>query len=210
MKTLDPGKEKIKKICDILRDETLEPAQKEAQQIIEKAQQEADRLNAQAHREAEKLRSDAKAAIEKDLEAFHASLQQAARQGLETLRQNIEHKVFNEHLPSLIEKEMDDCRPIADLINVIVKALEKEGLAADLTVLVPQNIPAQQINGLLLKEVLKSLTHQSVTIGNFNAGVQLKVNNKKLTIDISSEALKELLGTNIFRKDFRKLIFQQP
>ena len=37
MKTLEKGQDKIQKICAILRDQTLEPAQKEAQEIIERA-----------------------------------------------------------------------------------------------------------------------------------------------------------------------------
>lgn len=207
MKTLEKGKEKIKQICDVLRDETLGPAQKEAQQIIERAQQEAEQVIASAHQEAEKIRSDAQAAIEQEKKTFHSSLQQAAKQGLESLRQSIEHTFFHEHLSVLIERDMENPGLIADLINAIVKALEKEGLAADLTALVPQKIPVRSLNELLLQEVVKKLNNESVSIGHFNAGVQLKVNGKKLTIDISDEALKELLATNIFRKDFRKLVF---
>lgn len=201
------GNEKIKKICDVLREETLEPARKEAQQIIASAQEQADQLIAQANQEIEKLHSNAKAAIEQDFSAFHSSLRQAAKQGLEQLRQTIEQTFFNEHLPTLIEKEMENPSLIADLINAVVKALEKEGLAADLIALVPQKISIRQLNELLLQDVLNKLNHHSVAIGDFNAGVQLKVKNKKMSIDISEGALKELLGTNMFRKDFRKIVF---
>jgi V/A-type H+-transporting ATPase subunit E len=207
MKTLEKGQDKIKKICALLRDETLEPAQQEAQKIIEKAQQQADQIIADAQKSAEKIHANAKAAIEQESNVFQSSLQQAAKQGLETLRQAIESKFFNEHLPQIIEKGAEDPNLIASLINAIVKALEKEGLAADLTVLVSKKMPVRQLNELLLQEVLKSLKGNSVTIGNFNAGVQLKVTNKKMTIDMSENALKELLGTYMARKDFRKMIF---
>lgn len=209
MKILELGKEKIKKICDELRDEILEPAQKEAREIIEKAKQQADEMITQAYKETERLHLNAKTAIEQDILAFHSSLRQAAKQGLEMLRQSIESTFFDEHLSTLIEKEMENPRLIADLINAIVKALEKEGLAVDLAVLVPKMISVRQLNEFLLREVLSSLDNHSVATGDFNAGVRLKVQNKKMTIDISEDALKELLGTNIFRKDFRKMIFNQ-
>ena len=37
MKGLETGKDKIQKICDALRKETLEPAKQEAREIVEKA-----------------------------------------------------------------------------------------------------------------------------------------------------------------------------
>jgi V/A-type H+-transporting ATPase subunit E len=208
MKTLEKGQEKIKKICAVLRDETLEPAQKEAQGIIEQAQQQAEQMIADAQKAAQKLHSDAKAAIEQEYRVFQSSLHQAANQGLETIRQSIENKFFNEHLSALIEKQVNEPHLIANLINALVKAVEKEGLSVDLTAFVAKTIPPKQINELLAKEVLNSLQGQSVVVGNFNGGVRLKLQNKKVTLDVSEEALKELLATHIVRKDFRKMIFE--
>jgi len=208
MKTLEKGQEKIKKICAVLRDETLEPAQKEAQEIVEQAQQQAEQIIADAQKAAHKLQSDAKAAIEQEHRVFQSSLQQAANQSLETLRQSIENKFFNEQLSLLIEEQANEPHLIANLISALVKAVEKEGLAVDLTALVAKTVSPQQLNELLSKEVLKHLQGQSVSVGNFNGGVRLKLQNKKVTIDVSEEALKELLATHIVRKDFRKMIFE--
>lgn len=208
MKTLEKGQEKIKKICAVLRDETLEPAQKEAQEIVEQAQQQAEQIIADAQKAAEKLHANAKAAIEQEYRVFQSSLQQASNQGLETLRQSIENKFFNEQLSLLIEKQVNDPHLVANLINALVKAVEKEGLAVDLLALVAKTVSPQQLNELLLKEVLKNLQGQSVVVGNFNGGVRLKLQNKKVTIDVSEEALKELLATHVVRKDFRKMVFE--
>ena len=41
MKSLEKGEEKIQKICDVLRRETLEPAQLEAEGVIEQAKEKA-------------------------------------------------------------------------------------------------------------------------------------------------------------------------
>lgn len=207
MKTLEKGQDKINKICAVLRDETLEPAQREAQRIIETAKNQAEQIIAEAQKNAEKMHANSKAALDQEYTVFQSSLQQASKQCLETLRQNIESKFFNEHLFAVIEKGSLDPNLIANLINAIVKALEKDGLAADLIALVPKTVVPRQLNELLLQDVLKELHDNSVAIGNFNAGVKLKVSNKKMMIDISEEALKELLATFIVRKDFRKMIF---
>lgn len=210
MKTLEKGQEKIKKICAVLRDETLEPAQKKAQEIIEQAEQQAEQIVAEAQKAADKLHDNAKAAIEQEYRVFQASLQQAANQGLETLRQSIEAKFFNEQLTSLIEQQVNDPHLIASLINTLVKAVEQEGLAKDLSALVAKTVSPRHVNELLLKEVLKNLQGNSVEVGNFNGGVCLKLRDKKMTIDVSEAALKELLATHMVRKDFRKMIFASP
>ena len=208
MKTLDKGQEKIKKICSVLREETLEPAEKEAQEIIDEARKQAERIIAEAQKSAEKLHLTAKAAIEKEQNVFQASLQQASKQSLEALRQSIEDRFFNSQLSSIITKNASDPQLVASLINAIVKALEKEGLNADLTALIPKSISPRQVNELILKDIINMLKDGSVKVGNFSGGAQVKLYNKALTIDISEDALKELLAGYVVRKDFRKIVFE--
>jgi len=207
MKTLEKGSDKIQKICAVLRDETLEPAQKEARAIIEKAEKQAEQIVKEAQKAANKLHVEAKAGLEQEYAVFQASLHQAAKQSLESLRQSVENKFFNDNLAATLEKSSGDPALVAALINAIAKALEKEGLNANLTAIVPKTIAPKQLNDLLLHEVLKSLKEGSVVVGNFAGGAKVRLNNKKVTIDISEEALKDLLGTYIVRKDFRKLVF---
>lgn len=207
MKTLEKAQDKIQKICSILREETLAPAQKDAQEIIEKAQQKAEQIINAAEKAAKRVHEEAKASVEKEYAVFQATLQQAVQQGVEALRQVVENKFFNDNLVSIIEKSAVDTKIVASLINAIVKAIEKDGLDTDLTVLVPKTIEPRQLNELLMQDVLKFLKEKSVVVGNFSAGVQVRLNNKKMSIDVTEEALRELLATYVARKDFRKLIF---
>lgn len=207
MKTLEKGNDKIQKICAVLRDETLEPAQKEAKEIIERAERQAEQIFRDAQKAANKLHEEAKQAAEQEYNVFQASLQQAAKQGLESLRQTIESKFFDENIMAHIEKNASSPNVVADLINAIVGALQKEGLNANLTALVPKTVNPKQLSELLLRDVLKALSEGSVEVGNFAGGAMVRLKDKKVTIDISDEALKDLLGTYIARKDFRKLIF---
>ena len=206
MKTLDQGKDKIKKICDVLRDETLEPAKKEADDIIKGAQSQAEQIIAGAEKEAEKILAEAKQQVEQERNVFQSSLLQATKQGLEALRQSIEHKLFNQQLKETLEIHTSDPKVVSHLITAIINGIEKDGLAVDLTALIPRTVTARDINQLLAEEVLKKLRDHSVAVGNFTGGAQVKLNERQMTVEITDEALKELLA-NYIRKDFRKMIF---
>lgn len=206
MRSLEKGQDKIQKICDKLKLETLEPAEEKAKQILLEARKKGEDIKAEAERHAEQLLKQARGQIEQERNVFHSSLQQAAKQTVEGLRQEIEHKLFNEELQNLLEKQSADPKIIADLINGIVTALEKEGLQTDLTAIIPRLVSMEDVNALLLDAVRKRLKNKSVEIGGFAGGAQVKLHGKKMTIDLSDQAIKELLA-NYMRKDFRKLIF---
>ncbi len=206
MKSLEKGQDKIQKICDKLRSETLEPAEKEAQRIIEEARKKAEAIKAEAERHAEQIIKQARGQIEQERNVFHSALQQAAKQTVEGLRQEIEHKLFNEELQHVLEKQMADPKMIAELITGIVKALEKEGLTTDLSAVIPRLISPDDVNALLIEGVRKRLKGKPLEVGSFAGGAQVKLHGKKMTIDLTDQAIKELLA-NYMRKDFRKLIF---
>ncbi len=207
MKTLEKGKEKIQKICDVLREETLAPAQKEAQEIIRDAHNQSKRIIEQAKDSARNLHETARQEIEQEKTAFQSSLIQGSKQALEALRQGVEHLFFHDHLAALIEKGAADPQLMGSLVNAIVKAIEKEGLSADLSAVVSKNVDPKKVNEALLTDVVKQLKEGGVQLGGFAAGVQVKLNDKRMTIDISEQALRELLSNYIIRKDFRKLVF---
>lgn len=206
MRSLEKGQDKIQKICNRLRHETLEPAEKEGQQIIEDARKKADAIKAEAERHVEQMIKQARGQIEQERNVFHSALQQAAKQTVEGLRQEIEHKLFNEELQQLLEKQMADPKIIAELINGIVKALEKEGLTTDLAAVIPRLVSAEDVNALLIENIRKRLKGKPLEIGSFAGGAQVKLLGKKMTIDLTDQAIRELLA-NYMRKDFRKLIF---
>ncbi len=207
MENLETGKDKIKKICEILKEETLQPAKEEAQKIIEMAEQEARNLIREAEVKAEEVAHQSKTRLAKERELFDASLKQAARQGIETLRQEIENRLFNSALLDWLGQQSPDPKLLAKLIDAIVKAIEKEGTSADFSALIPPQIPSEKVNALLVKDVIEKLREKSVVVGNQAAGIELKLHDRKLTLDLSDEALKELIGQYV-RKDFRELLFQ--
>lgn len=206
MKNLDKGQDKVEKICQEIRKETLEPAQKEAERIIEEAKQAAEKIVEDAHHEKEKILKSAKAEIAQEKNIFESSLEQASRQSLESLRQSIEHKMFNEGLDHVLKSHTSNPQVVATLINAIVKALEKEGLDAHLSAIIPKEVSSKDVVVFLAEDVKSKLKDEAMTVGNFAGGAQVKLMDKKMTVDISDKALSELVSSYV-RKDFRKLFF---
>lgn len=208
MKLLDRGDDKVEKICEALRRETLEPAKQEAEKILTDAQAERERILVQAETEAKQLLAKGRAQLEQEDALFRSSLSQAARQGVELLKQQIEDSLFNPALARLVEGQSADAEIIAKLVNSIVKALEKDGISANVAVAIAKSVSPEEVNRLLAKDVLKHLKDHSVQIGSFAGGVEIKLQAKQMTIDISDDALKELLS-GFLREGFRSLIFQK-
>ncbi len=206
MKSLEKGQDKIQKICDQLRRQTLEPAKQEAAKIVEEAKQQAACLQEEAMRQAELLLKQAQRQIEQERAVFHSSLQQAAKQALEGLRQEIEQKLFNQELEKALNESLSDPTIIAKCINGMIQAVEKEGLATDLAAIIPEQISPLDVYGLLLDRVKKRLNKQPLEVGSFQGGAQLRLVDRKMTLDLSNQAIKELLA-HYLRKDFRAFIF---
>lgn len=206
MKGTESGRDKVKKICDVLRRETLEPAEVEAEQIIRSAKEKADQIIATAHKEAENLQLEARQEIERQKNVFQSSLDQACKQAVDALKQSIEEKLFNQELARLMTKHTQDPKILAQLVSTVVRGIEKEGIETDLSVYIPASVPARSVNRLLAHEIIEKLKEKSVLIGPLTGGIEVKLRKENITIEISDTALKELVA-NYIRKDFRELIF---
>ncbi len=204
MKTLEQGPDKIQKICEVLKQESVEPAKREAENILAEAKARASEIVKNAEMEAKKLHEETRRAIEQERSVFQSTLKQASKLSVETLKQDIENKIFNHELYDLLQKNTKDPAVITKLIQTIIGAIEKDGLSTDLTALVPKSVTPKEINALLGDQFLQKLKEKSVAIGDFAGGAAVKLNDKKVTFVITDEALMELFAG--YAPAFRKLI----
>jgi V/A-type H+-transporting ATPase subunit E len=206
MKGLETGKDKIQKICDTLRKETLEPAKQEAREIVENAHLTASEIVNEAKRHAEEMLLKTEKEILEKKKIFESSLGMACRQGIEHLKQTIEEDLFNPELSHLVQKEMGDPKTVAHILNSFMKELEAKGVDDDFIAFIPKSISPRSITTLLTHEVMERLKKERLQVGEFSGGVQIQFNGRKITIDISDAALRELIAEYI-RRDFRDLVF---
>lgn len=206
MKGLETSKDKIQKICDALRKETIEPAKQAAGEIVENAHMQAAEIVAEAQKKADSIIKISLCEMEEKKRVFHASLNLACRQGIEQLKQKIEKELFNRDLAHLVIQEMTDPKIIAGLLNSFMRSMEEKGIEEDFIALIPKGISPRSINNLLVSRVLEKLQKQSVSIGDFAGGLQIQLKGKQITIDISDTVVRELIAQYI-RRDLRNFVF---
>jgi V/A-type H+-transporting ATPase subunit E len=206
MKGLETGKDKIQKICDSLRKETLEPAKQEARQIVENAHMQASEIVAEAKAKTLSMIQNSEKELEEKKKVFQASLNLACRQGIEQLKQKIEKDLFNQELVSLVAKEMSEPKVIANLLNSFMKSIEDRGIEEDFVVTIPKTISPRMINELLAVRVLDRLQNETVVASEIAGGLKLQFKGRQITIDISDAVVRELIAQYI-RRDLRDLVF---
>ncbi|MBX7067492.1 MAG: V-type ATP synthase subunit E [Parachlamydiales bacterium] len=206
MKGLETGKDKIQKICDALKKETLEPAKQEAREIVENAHMQAAEIVNAAKSKAALIIQEAEGEMEEKKRVFQASLNLACRQGIEQLKQKIEKELFNQELSKLVVQEMAQPKVIADLLGSFMKAMEEKGVEEDFVAKVPKSISPRSINELLASRVLDRLQNKTVVASDIAGGLQIQLKGRQITVDISDGVVRELIAQYI-RRDLRDLVF---
>ncbi len=205
-KGIETGKDKIKRICDALRKETLEPAQKDAAEVIERAEAQAKEIVAAARQSVEAMKKDAAVEIEKKRNAFEGALRASAQKAIQSLKANIEEKLLQPALMALIRTKMQEPDVIGQLIDAIVLALKKEGTNADMSLYISSSVSVDAINARVSAKIIEQLREKSVLVAPFGGGIAVKLHKEKMTIELTDEAMCELV-TQYIQKEFRALFF---
>lgn len=206
MKEIERGKDKLKEICDAIKSQTIDPAKQKANEIIENAKLEASDIKHKAEKERTALLNLTEKEIQQKQSLCLSSIKSASKQVIDQLKQEIENEFFSTNLHDLVTKALSTPDIIAQLINALVKAIEKEGISLDLSAFIPREADPKKISALLAKEVLEKLKEKQVVPAEFSGGAKIKLHDKQITIDMSDEGLTSLLARYI-RKEFREMIF---
>lgn len=202
------GDERLAAICQVIRKDTLEPAQQEAEAIKLSAEREATRIRNEAKQQADHLLQELRLKLKEERDAFDASLEQASRQAIGILKQKIEKSLFNPQLDAYLTHEFASEQKTAKLLDVLIDQLQEEGVDGNLEVWIGKHLSKNEIVAHLGKAALEKLPKEGLTIGEQPYGFILKVIDKHLSIEITPESLRELM-TNFIRTDFRKFLFNE-
>lgn len=209
MDTLEQkSQDKLQEICEVLRKQTLEPASNEADRLIKEAEEKAARIIHQAEEKKKSILDSTQDELDKQKSIFENSLQQAGKQSLELLRQAIEQQLFNEDFSSLIESQASSENIVAEIIKTLLSIADKQGWGKDISAEVGKSVNTEKLSQVLGSEVMGRLKGGSIQVSSIKGGAQLKLHGKKITLDLSDQALKDLLG-KFLRKDFRRFLFSE-
>jgi len=205
MKAIDTGNDKVRKLCEVLQKDTLDPAKQEAAKIVEHAHHEAKRIIEEAKKHAEEILDEAKERIEKEKQVFETSVTLSAKQAVSSLQQDLEKVLLEKGFASLVEKGVSSALGTGKLLDALVAAVREAGMDSNLIAILPSHLNKDEVLSAVAAEAASSLK-ETRSEQSMRAGVKLKIEDQNLVLDFSGQVIKELLSTYV-REDFRKRIF---
>ncbi len=208
MRLLEKGNDKVKKICEVLKKETLEPAKQQAEEILESANQEAEKIIRQAQEKAAHLINEADAKIRRQEEVFKASINIAHKQSIGKLKAEIRETIFNHALLQKISQELNSASVLTNCIKAIFEGVSKFGLDADAQLILSKNLSKEQVAAAIAQLGLEKIKDKVLLKGDFLAGVQIRIEKENLTVDLTDETVHQLI-LEFASENLKKLIFNQ-
>ena len=208
MELIDSSKKKVKKICDVLVKETLEPAQKQAEEIVDEAHAKGSAIISEAKAKAEAILQKARDQVEEEKRVFESSVNIAVQKVITDLKDQIESRLFHPELEGQVSKYLKEKDVVVKLIDALVGALSKEGMKADLEVIVSNSFSTEEICSAILDSSLKAMKGETIQLAEMGSGVVVKCEGYNLSVDITDEAVKEIIA-RYASESLRKILFNQ-
>lgn len=205
MKHLDTGSDKIKKICDAIRHETLEPAKQQARVIVEQASDQAALILQDARNQADAMLDNAKKQHEKDKQIFEASMQHASKLFKEKLKIELEQHFLSQAIHKISSDLFHSSELSAQVVSALVEGYSNKALNGDFIAMISHHLDKEKFVKALSSEVKRKIAQ--VQHSNITSGVVLKSEGDNLRIDIDEKQLSDAL-MQVVRSDFRKYFYQ--
>jgi V/A-type H+-transporting ATPase subunit E len=198
----------VQELIGRLRDEGVKAGKQEAESVLQEARQQADQIVAQANAEADEIRVKARTEIEAERAASREAIQMAFRDTTLKLKSQV-MAAFSDHVTRLVSMELRDKDFLRQAILAIFgQATQEVAKDQPVEVLVSEELFVTDEKGSRLTEEGKErLRHMVLGIsgemlregvdlkpsGETNGGMRVRLVGEDLEIDLSDEALSELL-----------------
>lgn len=202
------GEERLAAICQALRQETLSPAQQEAEAIILAAKREAEMLLESTRHEIEEMKKEAKKEIDREKALFHSSLKHASLQIVDSLKEELENILFQRGIDFLIKEQMQSTEQLVSLLSALTQMIEKEGLKSAPELWLGKTINKKAFLAALVKHALDTPSEERLSVGSFSSGFKMVIKDQHITIEVTEESLREILSS-LLRRDLRKYLFHE-
>ncbi len=201
MKAFDTANDKVKKLCEVLKSDTLEPAKQEAAQIIEHAHAEAKRIIEEGKQNAQLQFEEAKKRIDQEKKVFETSVGLAAKQAISSLKQEVENLILNRGIEEIVKKTTTDEQTAGKLVEALIASIQDAGIDGKVVAYLPKHISKEHVLSVVGKEALELINDE-----HLSGGVRVKIVDQNLVLDCSDQVLKELIAQYI-REELRERIF---
>lgn len=198
----------VQELIDKLKNQGVSEGQKQAEQIIKEAQQKASQILSKAQTEADKLLAEAQQKIEVERKSSHEAIKTAFRDTEIALRSKL-RDAFSAHLRRLVSFELENKDFIKQLVLAIAGLKTAEAAqATHVEVLLPSKLFDTDTSGTHLstdgkkrvQQLVLGITHDMLREGielkpstDIKGGIKVRLVGKDIDIDLTDEALNELL-----------------
>lgn len=207
----------VQSLIERIRDEGVEAGEEKAKQIVDEAHKKAASIVEQAHKEADHKREEANQEIHREREAGQAALQQAARDTLLRLKEELTTS-FAKQLQREVADRLDDPAFLERLILEVAGQSRVEEGKAD--VLLPDRaIDLETLRDErpeLDEDPLTRFAHRLAREGlaegvevkageHSSAGIKIRMADEHVEVELTEEALTEALSKHLLPR-FRGLL----
>jgi V/A-type H+/Na+-transporting ATPase subunit E len=197
----------VQELIEKLKNQGVTAGREQAGQIVKEARDQAARILSDAKAQAEAMLSDARKKIEIEHTSAQEAMKAAFRDTQLTLRSQF-RAAFAAHLKKLVSVELQDKDFVRQLVLVIAGMTKPEIADAPLEIQLPSNLFETDEHGTRLspegKERLRHLVlgvsgqllREGVDLKpseDFSGGIRVHVVGEDLEIDLTDEALSNLL-----------------
>lgn len=187
-----PISENVQALIDKLHFEGVKAGSEDARLIVQKAKQEAAKIIDDAQKEADRLRAEAHAMIEKEKSASEAAFKTSLRDSVLTLKTQL-FLQFKNQLQKQISTQMDDEKFLETLILTIAKAAISEE-AQNINILVGEIKDYENRRDRLIEAIASKMLEDGIALGTGrDKGIKIKLIDQEVEVDLSEEALTELI-----------------
>lgn len=209
----------VQNLIDKLNQEGVEAGQQQSETLISDARQKADEIEAAARQQASQIVENARKEAQSLKSAGEDALQLACRDAIRDLQARV-HEGFRERLRQLVNAELQEPELLKRILVQIAGQAVPGGQSDTLQVVLPSAIvPEQDIIQKLeageqehLTEFVKGLIGQEIREGVNIAldtqglnGFQVRVVEQDVEIDLTEEAVSDLLGRHLLPR-FRAIM----
>ena len=206
MKLMETGNEKVKKICEVLRRDTLEPAREQAEEMISAARKEAERILKTAHDKASNIVHEAEDKMRKQEEVFKASLNLSFKQSVAKLKNEVQKNLFLPALKQSLEHAMSQEAFLEKLFSALMEGIKHSGLNADISLILPKTISKEELSKFIVRCGFEAHENKVAAVGPFKGGFQVKFEKEHMTVDLTEETVMQMI-LDYTSENFRKLVF---
>lgn len=181
---------KLENLIKKIKEEGVGVAEKKAAEILDNARKDSGKILKKAEEDAKKIRDEAKKDAENTKANADASIQQAARDTLLSLKKEI-RRLFDRLLKQKIDEKLDETL----LRDLIVRLVETWAKGKDVSVLAGK-VDADKLSSMVMKE-LKAEAKEGVEIKldkKMSHGFRFGIKESDLTYDFTDEALMEAVS----------------